>query len=173
MSQQKKESDPKSPQERAGEHLRKLLRNAAVGGAALGLSSGCGSCGPMVCDPLPAPICDTNPTTQTFLDDWRLDSSAQWQARDGGGLAVHVSLTLYNEGEDIQFVADPAVSGGTAEGIARDARTLSFEVAPDSGVSQVEVVVELSCASKPEALKLGLDVSSPEAGAQVAISSLE
>ncbi|HEY3451401.1 MAG TPA: hypothetical protein VGK67_33895 [Myxococcales bacterium] len=170
MSQDK---DGRSPQQRAAEHLKKILRNAAVGGAALGLSSGCGSCGPTVCDPLPPPICDNSPTTATFLNGGYATAEATWVARDAGGLMVHVSLGLNGMGANLDFAADPAVSGASVVAVQRDATAVTIDFVPDAGASRIEVVVQLACESKPEALKLAFDVSKPQAGSAVAVSSLE
>lgn len=169
MSQDKRS---RAPQERAAEHLKKLLRSAALGGAALGISSGCSS--PMVCDPLPPPICDNSPTTATFMNQGVLSSSAVWQQRDAGGLAVHVELTLSDyQKEGIGFVGDAAVSGAALLGASHDSATARFDFLPDQGVLKVEAVLELSCNKKAEALKLAFDVSNPGAGNAVTVSSLE
>lgn len=173
-TEDKKQQPAKAPQGRARDHMARLLKNAALGGAALTLGNGCGSCGPMVCDPLPPPICDNSPTTQTFLNDYRLQTSAKWTQADAGPLAVSVELSLYNEGgETLAFKSDPAVTGATLGAIQREARKLTFTFTPNAGATKVEAIVELDCASKPEALKLGFDVAAPSPGAAVAVSSLE
>ena len=169
----KNDKASRSPQERASEHLKKMLRNAAVGGAALGLSGGCGSCGPMVCDPMPTPICDKNPTTSDFMSQGRLNASAEWQQSDAGARMVHVSLSLYNEGEAITFASDPALSGAQLVGAKNDSTTLTFDFVPAAGVTEVQAIIQLDCATRPEVLKLGFGVGVSDAGAVVTVSSLE
>jgi len=168
----KNDKASRSPQERASEHLKKMLRNAAVGGAALGLSGGCGSCGPMVCDPMPTPICNKSPTTGTFLNS--SSHSATWkQVADGGALGVEVSIQLYGDGETITFSADPSLTDAALGAVKRDGASITFSFVPGAGATKVEAILQVDCATIPEVLKLSFDVSSPSAGAAVTITSLE
>ena len=122
----------------------------------------------------PSPICDKSPTTQDFLSNGRASWQASWQTVDAGALAISVEIDLYSEGETILFKADPAVTNGRVVGaVSRTDAKLTFVVVPDAGATVVQVAVELSCATKPEVLKLGLDVAKPVAGQTVTISSLE
>jgi len=166
-------NDPKSPKPahvRAQEHLKKIL----LTGAALTLGSACESCQPMVCDPLPPPICDKSPTTQDFMNQGKVQTTAAWNLADAGGdLYVQVELTLYGEGEAITFAADPGLTGARLLTAKRDGAKVSFSFIPNAGVSKVEAVLQVDCATRPEALKLGFDVTSATSGKQVAASSLE
>lgn len=166
--------DGKAPaHRRAQEHLKRILRKTAVAGAALTLGPACESCQPVVCDPLPPPICDRSPTTADFLNQGKLESQAQWEPADGGELAVSVRLHLWGEGESITFAADPGVIGARLLDVRRDGAEVTFRFVPLAGVSRVEAVIQLDCATRPEALKLGFDVGTPESGRPVPVTSLE
>ncbi|HEY3451402.1 MAG TPA: hypothetical protein VGK67_33900 [Myxococcales bacterium] len=161
------ERTPKSPHEKAAEHLKKILRKAALGGAAVGLS-GTYFLG---CDPAPTPICERSPTTTwDFLN--AMYAPVTWQARDAGGLVVHARFELTSY-EQVTFAGEPLVSGGTVSGLQRDERLVEFDVVPNAGTTEVHVVIEMSCAGRPDAFKVGLDVSKPHDGASIMVTSLE
>jgi hypothetical protein len=168
----KKKTEP-APHGRARDHLKKILQTTALTGAAFTLGSACESCHPMVCDPMPAPICKNNPKTGDFLNQGRLQTQASWQQGDAGALSVQVELNLYGEGEAVSFKADPALSGATISKVVRTDTKVTFAFTPDAGVTQVQAVLEIDCATIPKGLKLGFDVTAPAAGKGVTVSSLE
>ena len=168
----KKKTEP-APHGRAREHLKKILQTTALTGAAFTLGTACESCHPMVCDPMPAPICKNSPKTGDFISRGRLQTQATWVAGDGGALAVQVKVNLYGEGESMTFTADPALSGATIFGLTRTTSELDFSLTPNTGATQVQAVLEIDCAGIPKGLKLGFDVTAPAAGNSVTVSSLE
>ena len=158
-----------TPRGRTHAHMKWLLKTA-VAGAALG-GSACG--GPVVCDPLPSPICDKNPTTQTFLNGGYVQSSARWQQTDGGPLAVAVELDFNQFGSDtFAFNTDPASGDAVIGSIVRTDHKLTFTLSPSAGAKQSQVVILIDCSGSAASLKLSFDVSSPAAGATVSVIAL-
>jgi hypothetical protein len=166
-------ANPKEPRRRVREHLKSLLKTTAIAGAALG-GSAC-SCHPLVCDPLPAPICDSNPTTSRLIDRGHLTAQATWQPNDAGALIVSVSLSLKPDVRGpVTFKGDPVSPDGAIGGISHAAANqLSFTLAPTAGVTEVQVSVPIDCSSKPQVIRLGLDVTAPAPAKQLKVSGLE
>jgi hypothetical protein len=167
---------PDEPRRRAREHLKKILRSTALTGATLGLGSACESCQPVVCDPLPPPfVCAEHPRTRDFIAAGRLGTHASWR-KSGGALAVEIELALYaspGSSDRIAFRSDPTLSGARLAAVKRADSTLTFSAIPKRGVTRVEVVIQVDCASKPIVLRLGLDVAHPVVDGAVDIGSLE
>jgi hypothetical protein len=170
-----KRKTPGEPRQRAREHLKRILRSTALTGATLGLGSACESNHPVVCDPLPPPlVCAGNPKTRDFMAG-HLGSRASWR-KAGDAMVVEVELALYGtpgSSDRIAFRSDPALTGAKLAAVKRGDSTLTFSAIPRRGVTRVEVVVQVDCASKPAALRLGLDVTHPVVDGSVDISSLE
>ena len=166
-----KRKTPGEPRHRAREHLKRILRSTALTGATLSLGSAC----PVVCDPLPPPlVCAGNPKTRDFMAG-HLGSRATWR-KAGDAMAVEVELALYGtpgSSDRIAFRSDPTLTGAKLAAVKRGDSTLTFSAIPKRGVTSVEVVVQVDCAGKPAALRLGLDATHPVVDGAVDISSLE
>jgi hypothetical protein len=158
-----------APHGRAHEHMKRLLKTAFAG-AALGTVS----CGSLVCDPLPTPICDRNPTTSQFLSQGLVATSAVWKKNAAGTLGVAAELTINNFGQDkLVFNTDPETLDAAVNDIVRTDGKLTFTLAPNAGVTEVQVVIKIDCSTVAEALKLGFNVGTPVDGQQVTVVSLE
>jgi hypothetical protein len=170
----KKTKTPETaPHGRAREHLKKILQTTALTGAAFTLGTACESCHPMVCDPMPSPMCKSSSATTAYVSAGRLQTQASWQQTDAGALFVRVEINLYGQGETMTFKADPALSGATISEVVRTDNKVSFALTPNAGVTQVQAILEVDCATIPRGFKLGFDVTAPAAGAAVTVTGLD
>jgi len=72
-----------------------------------------------------------------------------------------------------RILRSTALTGAKLVAVKRADSTLTFSAIPRRGITSVEVVVQVDCAGKPAALRLGLDVTHPVVDGSVDISSLE
>jgi hypothetical protein len=165
------EPSESKPHHRARQHLKKIVRSTA----AYTLGTACAAYVPLGCDPVPTPLtCKNNPKTNDYLYSNRLQTQASWQQVDGGvPKVVEVMLHLGGGSDSITFKGDPAVTGATIFGITRTSTDVTFSITPDAGVTQVQLVIEVDCATLPKGLKLGFDVSAPGSGQTVTVTGLD
>ncbi|MGC4119298.1 MAG: hypothetical protein QM765_32975 [Myxococcales bacterium] len=155
MSQKK---DDRSPQQRAADHLKKVLRKAAMGGAALGMTTGLASCW-LAGDPPAPPFCENSPSSPRFTLLFGIDAS--WRQSDAGQSLVHVEVAFRNGNGEVVFHSDPTLAGATLVSIQREEQAVRFDFVPEAGKVAVDVVIPLTCDSKVESMKLRFDVSQP------------
>ncbi|MGC4120300.1 MAG: hypothetical protein QM765_38105 [Myxococcales bacterium] len=164
-------SNPKSPQQKAADHLKRILKKAAIGGAAVG-ATGIGLF--LGCDPAPEPIhCEANPSTSTLLT--HISTGISWEEVDAGApTKLHAYLSFYSSGTNtMTWPADPEVTGATVSNIVRNGNKLEFDFVPSSGTKAVEMVIQVGCNSRAEVIKISVDVSSPVSGGYATVTSLE
>jgi hypothetical protein len=169
--------------ERVTSHLRQIVKRTAVAGAMI-VAGACEACGTrgIVCDPLPPPmdggadagvdagcmcadplppplqcVVDGGPNLASILD--RVHPYARWQLGDGGfWVAVEVVVTRYGN-EAIAATGDPQVTGGALVSATPSPSGMTVLLLVQAGVTQVDVVVPLTCQGTAASAHLQLDVS--------------
>ena len=159
---------PATQRQRVRDHMKRLLKATAIAGAALGADA-CRCGNPLVCDPMPAPVCGTHETASRLIASGHLTTQAKWTGSD-----VSVSLGLRSFGrEKLTFAAAPTTHDGAISAVSPvGTGELDFTLAP-RGTTLATVVVPIDCNGRPVVLELTVDVAAPDPGKPVTINGLD
>jgi hypothetical protein len=149
------------PRRKVKDLMRRLVKAAAFGSAALGLAAAESAC-PIVCDPLPPPMTCPNPTHNEVLDS--MSFQAEWASADAAGPEGHLSVSFFGRGT-VTYSNVVTLTGATLVGTpVVGSGTVDLRFVPDSGVTAVTAAVNYTCTGSngpgSGTLTLRLDVSS-------------
>ena len=150
-----------TPRTRTLRHLRRLVQ----AGALFQVAACGGKDSAVVCDPLPDPLqcrADMDPVEVQQATS----VSATW-AKSGDTFEIQVSVSMWDEHDQLAFSADPTATGGTVSGVTRETTTLTFTLTPDTGPTTAEVTIPVTCEDQPVTLTGSLDLTSPVDGGGV------
>ncbi|UCE61517.1 MAG: hypothetical protein JSU63_07160 [Phycisphaerales bacterium] len=168
MNQERRDTPPRPVRNRTLHHMRKLLADTAVAGAALHLSGGCF----LSVDPLPPPLDCTADLTGDTLDDWLYWQSrrARWiQTEDE--LRILVELGVWDAESKVSISGEPTLEGATLLESQTADTSMTFTCIPVDGATSAAISFPIRCEDIDHTLQLIMDVSgTPQLGERVPIS---